>query len=55
MQDLNDALGEIVILFQEIPGFSENLIDDMEAQLNTSGDDPGYRIVIKEKCCICPG
>lgn len=54
MQDLNDALDEIVILFQEIPGFSENLIDDMEAQLNTSGD-PGYRIVIKEKCCISPG
>jgi len=48
-QDLNDDMGEIVTMFQDIPGFSQHGQDDAEAWLNKDAADPGYQILIVEE------
>jgi hypothetical protein len=48
-QNLNEDMGEIVTMFQNIPGFSQHGQDDAEAWLNKDAADPGYQILTEEE------
>lgn len=48
-QDLNEDMGEIVTIFQDIPGFSQHGQDDAEAWWNKDAADHGYQILTKEE------
>ena len=47
-QDLKEDMGEIVTLFQDIPGFSKHGQGDTKARLNNDAADTGYQILIEE-------
>jgi hypothetical protein len=48
-QDLNEDMSEIVMMFQDTPGFSQHGQDDAEAWFNKDAADPGYQILTEEE------